>query len=85
MRISARTLASVRSILDTASDAQSIAMSSDRLPYNDLVRHLRRIEHLADVSIGLVVQDMRINGCTWQDVGNLFGVTRQAAEQRFGS
>lgn len=43
-----------------------------------------RIEHAARKAVQLLVDDARDAGATWADIGEYFGVTRQAAQQRYG-
>jgi uncharacterized protein DUF3887 len=52
--------------------------------YLDLVRRARDIDVLAGQVLRLCVQQCRDAGHTWQEIGDLLGVTRQAAFQRFG-
>jgi hypothetical protein len=52
--------------------------------YLDLVRRAREAEVLAGQVLRLSVQQCRDAGHTWQEIGDLLGVTRQAAFQRFG-
>jgi hypothetical protein len=52
--------------------------------YLDLVRHARDVDVLAGQVLRLSVQQCRDAGHTWQEIGDLLGVTRQAAFQRFG-
>lgn len=52
--------------------------------YLDLVQHARDAEVLAGQVLRLGVQQCRDAGHTWQEIGDLLGVTRQAAFQRFG-
>jgi hypothetical protein len=54
------------------------------LPYLDLVRRARDVDVLAGQVLKLCVQQSRDAGHTWQEIGDLLGVTRQAAFQRFG-
>jgi hypothetical protein len=53
-------------------------------PYLDLVRRARDVDVLAGQVLRLCVQQCRDAGHTWQEIGDLLGVTRQAAFQRFG-
>ncbi len=39
---------------------------------------------LAAAALRLAVDLARADGCTWQELGDVLGVTRQAAFQRFG-
>jgi hypothetical protein len=52
--------------------------------YLDLVQHAREAEAVAGQVLRLCVQQCRDAGHTWQEIGDLLGVTRQAAFQRFG-
>jgi hypothetical protein len=52
--------------------------------YLDLVRRARKVDDLAEQLLKLSVQQSRDAGHTWQEIGDLLGVTRQAAFQRFG-
>ena len=52
--------------------------------YLDLVRRARDVDALAEQVLRLSVQQGRDAGHTWQEIGDLLGVTRQAAFQRFG-
>jgi hypothetical protein len=52
--------------------------------YLDLVRHARDVDALAGQMLRLCVRQSRDAGHTWQEIGDLLGVTRQAAFQRFG-
>jgi hypothetical protein len=52
--------------------------------YLDLVRRARDADVLAGQVLTLCVQQCRDAGHTWQEIGDLLGVTRQAAFQRFG-
>lgn len=52
--------------------------------YLELVRRARDADVLAGQALTLCVQQCRDAGHTWQEIGDLLGVTRQAAFQRFG-
>ena len=52
--------------------------------YLDLARRARDADALAGQVLKLAVQQCRDAGHTWQEIGDLLGVTRQAAFQRFG-
>ncbi|MEZ0091958.1 DUF3887 domain-containing protein [Streptacidiphilus sp. EB129] len=52
--------------------------------YLDLVRLAQDVDVLAEQVLKLCVQQCRDAGHTWQQIGDLLGVTRQAAFQRFG-
>jgi hypothetical protein len=52
--------------------------------YLGLLRSARDADALAGQALRLCAQQARDAGCTWQEIGDLLGVTRQAAFQRFG-
>ena len=52
--------------------------------YLDLVRRAQEADVLAGQVLKLCVQQARDAGHTWQEIGDLLGVTRQAAFQRLG-
>lgn len=52
--------------------------------YLDLVRIAEEVDGLSEQVLKLCVQQCRDAGHTWQEIGDLLGVTRQAAFQRFG-
>jgi Protein of unknown function (DUF3887) len=52
--------------------------------YLDLIRSAEAARKMADHVLTLCVQQARDAGHTWQQIGDLLGVTRQAAFQRFG-
>ncbi|HZU54658.1 MAG TPA: DUF3887 domain-containing protein [Actinocrinis sp.] len=64
--------------------AQAVSSPLSPPPYLDLVRDARRAYELAEQVLKLCVQQSRDAGHTWQEIGDLLGVTRQAAFQRFG-
>ena len=64
--------------------AQSAGRPVARPDYLGLVRLAADVDGLAGQVLKLCVQQCRDAGHTWQEVGDLLGVTRQAAFQRFG-
>src|ERR1035437_763799 len=79
-------LASVSSQLARgASDlAQPLASPPAAPAYLDLIRCAQVTQELAQQVLERCVQQSRDAGHTWQEIGDLLGVTRQAAFQRFG-
>ncbi|MFH9979854.1 DUF3887 domain-containing protein [Streptomyces sp. NPDC017179] len=72
-------------LAEHASALASAARSPLTAPdYLELVRRAQEIDGLAGQVLKLCVQQSRDAGHTWQEVGDLLGVTRQAAFQRFG-
>ncbi len=37
-----------------------------------------------DAAIGEAVKSLRARGCSWAEIGSRLGITRQAAQQRWG-
>jgi hypothetical protein len=52
--------------------------------YLALVRRARAVDGMAEQLLKLCVSQCRDAGHTWQEIGDVLGVTRQAAFQRFG-
>jgi hypothetical protein len=52
--------------------------------YLEMIRHAQHMDALGGQVLTLCVQQCRDAGHTWQEIGDLLGVTRQAAFQRFG-
>ncbi|MET8809047.1 DUF3887 domain-containing protein [Streptomyces sp. NPDC004546] len=81
------TLAAVSAQLAEQASALAASMASIPLTppdYLDLVRRSRDVDSMAEQLLKLCVQQSRDAGHTWQEIGDLLGVTRQAAFQRFG-
>ena len=83
---SPRTLADLSGLLAEQASALSRAVAGplDSPAYLDLVRLAQDVDGLAEQVLRLCVQQSRDAGHTWQEIGDLLGVTRQAAFQRFG-
>jgi hypothetical protein len=64
--------------------ADRVGRPLDDPDYLDLVRVARDVRDLADVVLARCVDQSRDARHTWQEIGDLLGVTRQAAFQRFG-
>ncbi|MER6980335.1 DUF3887 domain-containing protein [Streptomyces carpinensis] len=64
--------------------AQAVGSPLTSPAYLDLVRRARDVDDVAEQVLKLCVQQCRDAGHTWQEIGDLLGVTRQAAFQRFG-
>lgn len=70
-----------------AEQASALAAAGSPLTppaYLEVVRRARDVDVLAGQVLSLSVQQCRDAGHTWQEIGDLLGVTRQAAFQRFG-
>jgi Clp amino terminal domain, pathogenicity island component len=48
------------------------------------VEHSRRLSELNDELIGRRVAEARAAGASWTEIGQLFGTSKQAAQQRYG-
>ncbi|MFE9425871.1 DUF3887 domain-containing protein [Kitasatospora sp. NPDC006697] len=64
--------------------AESLGNPVAQPAYLNLVRIAQDVDGLAEQVLKLCVQQSRDAGHTWQEIGDLLGVTRQAAFQRFG-
>ncbi|MDF3290806.1 DUF3887 domain-containing protein [Streptomyces silvisoli] len=86
MADSPRTLTELSTRLAEHASALARALSSPLASpaYLDLVQCARGVDDLAEQVLRLCVQQCRDAGHTWQEIGDLLGVTRQAAFQRFG-
>lgn len=49
-----------------------------------VLTQLAEIRHRIDVLEHAIVAVARSYGATWEDIGEQFGISRQAARQRFG-
>lgn len=85
MTASPSLLALSAALADRASALAEAAGSPLAAPdYLGLVRRAQDADVLAGQVLRLCVQECRDAGHTWQEIGDLLGVTRQAAFQRFG-
>ncbi|WP_405854718.1 DUF3887 domain-containing protein [Streptomyces sp. NBC_01515] len=86
MADSPQTLAALSDLLAerAAVLAQALGSPLASPAYLDLVRRARDVDGLAEQVLKLCVRQSRDAGHTWQELGDLLGVTRQAAFQRFG-
>jgi len=57
----------------------------EKSPGPSAIEALDAVTLAADRVVFALVDDMRAAGASWADVGDTFGVTRQAAQQRFGA
>ncbi|MFS4092237.1 DUF3887 domain-containing protein [Streptomyces sp. AF1A] len=81
-----RTLSDLGALLAEQASTLAQAVGSPVTPpdYLNLVRRAQDVDRLAEQVLKLCVQQCRDAGHTWQEIGDLLGVTRQAAFQRFG-
>jgi hypothetical protein len=79
-------LTALSTLLAEQAAALAASVASPLAPpaYLDLVRISHGIDNLAEQIHKLCVQQCRDAGHTWQEIGDLLGVTRQAAFKRFG-
>lgn len=68
----------ISSVMDGPADSEM-----DRLGVAVALSH--QLAALGDELVGHFVEAARQNGCSWTQIGQLLGVTRQAAQQRFVS
>ena len=72
----------------TATDAQRIIRAIGRTVADtdtNQLRQLMDIQTTLDITLRKTVHDLRAYGFTWGEVGRDLGISRQAAQQRFGS
>ena len=48
------------------------------------LHHLRQLQHLVNSQVEEAAKEARLAGATWQEIGQSLGVTRQAAQSRWG-
>lgn len=86
MTDTAPSLSALSALLAEQSSALAASLGSPLAspPYLDLVRRAQDVDVLAEQVLKLCAQQCRDAGHTWQEIGDLLGVTRQAAFQRFG-
>ncbi|MFJ9908409.1 DUF3887 domain-containing protein [Streptomyces sp. NPDC101152] len=79
-------LAALSALLAEQAAVLAEAVDSPLSPpaYLELVRRSQGVDGMAEQVLKLCVQQARDAGHTWQEIGDLLGVTRQAAFQRFG-
>ena len=81
-----QSLTALSALLAEQASSLARAVSSPLTPpaHLDLVGRAQGVNELAQQVLKLCVQQSRDAGHTWQELGDLLGVTRQAAFQRFG-
>lgn len=72
-------VATAKSLAGQAEDATQGDMRPD-----DAIQCLRMLAETATSALETAVKLARERGMTWDEVGKWLGVTRQAAQQRFG-
>lgn len=65
---------------------RSICALGRRIPQNDVpdLILLAEVVDLAQRTMQTTVDQLRADGASWQQIGDALGVTKQAAEKRFG-
>ncbi len=58
--------------------------AADRADAQSMIAHAGFLTSYAETMVEFAVEDARTAGHTWQEVGDMLGVTKQAAQQRFG-
>jgi len=69
--------------LDVAEPGLAARLERDPDAYLDLVRLVRDARDTTDGMLRDAITSARAAGCTWNDVGGVLGMSRQAAQQRF--
>jgi hypothetical protein len=67
--------------LERLAETSRIAGNGDLL---DMLGALRTVELAVSAARRAVVAEAREAGTTWEEIGDALGITRQAAQQRFG-
>lgn len=81
---------SISPALIAALYARTQALAASLHDRSDQASALRAVRNVADLRadvdalLSALVDDARRNGSTWQEVGQILGISRQAAYQRFG-
>ena len=70
--------------LDAARPGLAARLADDPRAHLDLVALANEAHGEAGVLLGAAVLSARAAGCTWEEVGAVLGITRQAAQQRSG-
>ena len=65
--------------------AAAMAPTPEDGPYLAILDAINLCRTDLDIREHNLVQEMRSDGTSWATIGALFGITRQAAQQRFGS
>jgi len=50
----------------------------------DLVQLLRMVRETADSALSYAVASARVDGASWEKIAHMLGVSKQAAQQRYG-
>lgn len=70
--------------LDAAEPTLAARLEDDPAAHLDLVRLALAAHAETDVLLRAAIGSARSAGCTWEQVGAVLGMTRQAAQQRYG-
>lgn len=65
-----------------ASWAEGVGAGDD---FGDMLGALRLVEIAAGNARSAIIADARANGETWQSIADALGISRQAAQQRYGA
>ncbi|SDB89161.1 hypothetical protein SAMN05216410_0724 [Sanguibacter gelidistatuariae] len=70
--------------LDAAAPGLTARLDTDPQAHLDLVAVVRDAQSETDALLRATVDSARGAGCTWDQIGGVLGMTRQAAQQRYG-
>ncbi len=70
---------------DSATLLSTIRHDPDLLDVGRAFRALVRLRDEAEVSVAIGVRAMRKRQASWTEIGNALGVSKQAAQQRYGN
>lgn len=70
--------------LEAAAPGLAARLDTDPQAHLDLVGVARDAQNETEVLLRATVDSARGAGCTWEQIGGVLGMTRQAAQQRYG-
>lgn len=71
--------------LDAAAPGIAPRLAADPAAHLDLIALVRDAQGATDQILRAAVVSARTAGCTWEAVGGVLGMSRQAAQQRYGA
>jgi hypothetical protein len=64
-------------------DRVATLIDADDPEVSEIAAALRSLAHVIESTQIVLAEEMREQGCSWADVGKAFGISRQAAHERF--
>jgi hypothetical protein len=69
---------------DLASAIDQLLSRLTLMDTSQRLHHLRQLQHLVNAQVEKAAKEARSSGSTWQEIGQSLGITRQAAQSRWG-